>query len=53
MSDKEWVNRTGILSVPVINFISILIDCSLLYSLSFLEKASFFFLPPNFGNADV
>lgn len=39
MSVKEWVNRTGILSVPITNLIYILSDFSLLH---FQEKKLFF-----------
>lgn len=49
MSVKKWVNRTGILSVPIINLIYILSDFSLLY---FKEKKAFF-TSESFGNADV
>lgn len=51
MSVKEWVNRTGILSVPIINLFYILSDFSLLY---FQEIFFFFFFTLEyFGNAGV
>lgn len=44
MSVKEWINREGILSVPIINLICNLSDLSLLY---FWGKKAFIFLLQN------